>query len=386
MKILMVTESLVRGGKERRLVELLRYFSNYEKIVIELVLLKDVIEYPEIKDIPRTNITIFRRKIKKDPMVFFRILNLARTFDPDLIHSWGSMPSVYTFMIARFLRKPFLNAMISHGKCKIFSNHWFRAKITFPFSQVIFANSNAGLRAYNVSRKKGIVVYNGFNYDRFQNLTYPVEEIKKWNIKTPHVVGMVAAFDRRKDYATFLTTARNICAYRNDVTFMAIGGGNELEMYRKQYSDCSRIIFTDNVFQIESLLNILNVGVVLTATSNNEGISNAILELMAFGKPVIASGGGGTEEIIENNVSGIKITPASVTELEDAVNKILNDKKFADYLGKNAEQKIKNTFNIEQMGENTLRVYEKMLRKYKKNFTEFGKSKPLKSQSQIYTS
>ena len=72
MKILFFIESLLAGGKERRLVELLKgiktIFPEYE---IELVLTKKQVHFTEIFDL---NIKIYyteRKFTKKDPSVFF---------------------------------------------------------------------------------------------------------------------------------------------------------------------------------------------------------------------------------------------------------------------------------------------------------------------------
>ena len=137
-------------------------------------------------------------RIKKDPLVFFRILKLARKFQPDIIHSWGSMPSIYTFLIAKLLRARFINAMITNARHKTYGPEWWRAKITFPFSDAIASNSYAGLREYGVSGKKGVVLYNGFAFDRLLNLEAPEAIRQEFALHTPYVVAMVGAFHPRK--------------------------------------------------------------------------------------------------------------------------------------------------------------------------------------------
>ena len=78
------------------------------------------------------------RKCRKDPLIFFRIFKLCREVKPDIIHSWGAMPSIYSFPIASILGIKFINAMIRNAprKIKIFSKLWIISKITFPFSDI----------------------------------------------------------------------------------------------------------------------------------------------------------------------------------------------------------------------------------------------------------
>ena len=55
MKILYIIDSFRRGGKERRLLELIKYLrSNSKDVKIHLLVLYDVIEYPEIFECVRS--------------------------------------------------------------------------------------------------------------------------------------------------------------------------------------------------------------------------------------------------------------------------------------------------------------------------------------------
>ena len=106
-----------------------------------------------------------------------------------------------------------------------FNEGLFRARLTFPFSSVIVGNSIAGLKAYQVPKRKGICIYNGFNFNRITNLEIKAIVRSKFNINTAKIVGMVAGFFDRKDYETYLKTALLILKERTDVSFMAIGEG-----------------------------------------------------------------------------------------------------------------------------------------------------------------
>jgi len=46
-----------------------------------------------------------------------------------------------------------------------------------------------------------------------------------------------------------------------------------------------------------------------------EGISDAVMEYMALGKPVIATDGGGTKELVIDNSTGYLIKPESAKDL-----------------------------------------------------------------------
>lgn len=361
MKILMITESLIKGGKERRLIELLRYFSDHYQVEIELILLKDKIQYEEIHEIKNVNLHVFKRFIKKDPFILFRILKLHRKIKPDLIHSWGTMPSVYTFLIAFFTRTPLLNAMISNAICKPWSSNWLRAKLTFPFSKIILSNSKAGLEAYHAHSKKGRVIFNGFNKDRINKLEDEKIIRNKYNLKAEILIGMVGAFHPRKDYKSYLEAATMLVAAYKNVEVIAIGDGSQLPELKEKYNQYDRIKFLGRIDQVESLVNILDIGVLLTdPNQHQEGISNALMEMMALEKPVIATNGGGTTELVEDHSTGLLVEALSAKAAFDAISSLIEDPSLAKKMGLAAKKRIDEEFSIEKMCKETFKLYQEM--------------------------
>ncbi len=230
MKILFYIESLRSGGKERRLVELIKGLKKYPDIEMELVLTREDIHYTDIFD---TGIKIhytIRKGLKKDPRLFWEFYKIAKIFKPDIIHVWGSMVAFYAVPAKLLLKVPMINNQITDApinKIKTFFDI-----INFRFSDLIISNSRAGLNAYKIKSKNAKVIYNGFDSSRINNLI-PEEEVKKkLNIKTPFVVGMVASFSKAKDYKTYIAAAILILKKRSDVTFLCIGSGDDTS-YKK---------------------------------------------------------------------------------------------------------------------------------------------------------
>ncbi len=75
-------------------------------------------------------------------------------------------------------------------------------------------------------------------------------------------------------------------------------------------------------------------------SSDYEGMSNAMLEAMAIGMPVVCTDCpiGGANAVIKNNENGILAEVGNAKELCDAMKKIAGDKSFADKISKNAAQ------------------------------------------------
>lgn len=73
-------------------------------------------------------------------------------------------------------------------------------------------------------------------------------------------------------------------------------------------------------------------------TSYSEGVSNALIEALALGLPVIATDvpSGGTEELMEDGVNGLVIPAGDQEALTRAMDRLLGDSDYAERLGREA--------------------------------------------------
>lgn len=132
---------------------------------------------------------------------------MAREWRPDIIHVWGSMPAVYAVPIAKHFNVKLINTMIADAPETLCWRTKLRAILTFPFSDIIQANSRAGLNSYRV-KKRGHVINNGYDMNRTLNLESKDAIRERYGIHTKCVVGMVACFRRHKDYETLVVAAK----------------------------------------------------------------------------------------------------------------------------------------------------------------------------------
>jgi glycosyltransferase involved in cell wall biosynthesis len=302
---------------------------------------------------------MIRRKIKKDPAIFRILYKSCRTFEPEIIHSWGTMASVYAFPMAQMLGIKFVNGMITTAVCKTFSKRWWRSRVSFPFSDKILANSRAGLEVFKAPPGKSQVIHNGFDFNRLNNLIPPDEIRKKFGIITSRVVGMVATVDFRKDYPTFVRAARRVIKALGDVTFLCVGAGPDLEKMKEATADCPEILFTGRQNNIESILQIFDVAVLTTNSAKcHEGVSNSLVEYMASGLPVIATTGGGTNEVIEDGISGYLIPAFADELLAEKITALLQNDEQRLELGRQARQRIADAFSFQKMINSLDQVYK----------------------------
>lgn len=357
MKILFFIDCLRAGGKERRLTQLMKSLVSAPGIQFELVVMNKEIHYKEVLDW-NINIHYLIRKTKKDISVFHQLYKICKGYKPDILHCWDSMTAVYAVPACKFLHIKLVNGMVvdSPAKAGLFDKVLMRAKLTFPFSDIIIGNSYAGLAAYHAPKKKSICIHNGFNFERIQNLADKNTVRQQLKINTKYVIGMVASFSGYKDYKTYYRAAEMILEKRNDIVFMAIGNNTDSEasktLVQDKYKDHFRLLGKRT--DVESLVNLMDICVLATFT---EGISNAILEYMALGKPVIATSGGGTNEIVEDNITGFLVSQSDPAELAAKMEKLLNDAELCNEMGLKGKRRVAGHFAMDKMTKDYIDTY-----------------------------
>jgi len=141
MRILLLIDSLFAGGKERRLLELIKGFAKYPDVEVRLIIFSDRIQYQEVFELGIT-VTILKRVPKKNPMVLYRLYKICKSWQPDLIHSWSTMSTIIAIPSSLLLGIKIINGNIANAPDNFvfLDERLVTAKFTFPFSAAVASN------------------------------------------------------------------------------------------------------------------------------------------------------------------------------------------------------------------------------------------------------
>jgi glycosyltransferase involved in cell wall biosynthesis len=269
---------------------------------------------------------------------------------PDIVHTWDNISSLVTLPLKPLLRFRWVNGMINGAPRNLLSwgyPVYLGVKFSFAFSDYIMANSKAGLISFGPPAVKSGHIYNGFDFHRISRLQDKNLIRKKFLLNKPKIVGMVASFSKTKDYSCYIQAAELVLKHRKDIQFICVGSGDSSACQKRiQPQNLDSIRFLGLQKNIESIMNVCDLGILST---HSEGISNAILEFMALGKVVIATVGGGTAELVQENITGFLIPPKSPQILADRILSIIDDPRRLSALGKNSERRVRTVFGLERM-------------------------------------
>ena len=103
------------------------------------------------------------------------------------------------------------------------------------------------------------------------------------------------------------------------------------------------VLFLGRRTDVTSLLQVSDVAVLC---SHEEGFSNAVLEGMAAGLPLVVTDVGGNAEAVRDGIDGYVVPAHSPKDLGAAIAKLLNDPLLQKNMGNSARDRVEACFSM----------------------------------------
>jgi glycosyltransferase involved in cell wall biosynthesis len=146
-----------------------------------------------------------------------------------------------------------------------------------------------------------------------------------------------------------------------DIQLQLVGDGplrNNLLSLAKQLKIDAKVNFVGKTDRVYSYLKETDIFVL---PSRAEGMSNALLEAMAFGLPVIVSNIPGNALLVQNEKNGLVFETENSDALVEALSLCLNDSAFRERMGKAARSTIEEKYSLESVAERYIALYREFL-------------------------
>ena len=338
------------GGTENQLVKIIK---NLERNKYDIYLLT-LQETQWVRDNMRNlncSIMVYNIEKLKNPiniLVFIRLVKYIRKVKPDIVVTFFPLSNILGVIAAKFAKvDTIISTRRDYGLWLDKKSVYF-LRFANIFVKGIVANSRKVKELTSEEEKfdssKIHVIYNGVEANNFNPYAAKGYLLKKELGISPHskVVGIVGNLRPMKRHRTFIKAAKQVSRVRNDVDFIIVGDGplrKDIEALTAKLGIEKQIHFVGRQEDILPFLSIFDIGV---NCSSNEGLSNAIMEYMAFGIPCIVSDAGGNPELIKNGINGYTFEVDNHLELSRLILDLLDDKEKRKYFIAKSKNRIKN--------------------------------------------
>ena len=232
-------------------------------------------------------------------------------------------------------------------------HHFFmNRRLRFLFERTIVvadAVADAVVASDHLDRRRLVKIYNGVDSERF----VPPDEAQAAEAKRrfgfepdDFVVGMVAGFRAEKEHRLLIESALAARATIPRLKLLLIGDGPLLPELRLDFASEDFVNFAGEARDVWNALRAMDVGCLISA---NEGFSNAIIEKMAAGLPMIVSDAGGNSEAVVEGGNGYIIPARDLQALTRAITVLHADAEGRRKMGHRSRQLVLENFSLEQM-------------------------------------
>ncbi|MDA1179290.1 MAG: glycosyltransferase [Planctomycetota bacterium] len=236
-----------------------------------------------------------------------------------------------------------------------------------PWISRFLANSH--LVAERMSQREGVarhrfdVIPNGVDLAAFDLHTQrePSPEFLQAT-QGKRIVTLLANLRPVKNVQGFLAAAQQVASIIPDVCFVILGQGEQADALRAQAEQLGiarSICWMGSVTNPAAYLAHSHVGCL---TSHAEGFSNAIVEYMAAGIPVVATRVGGAEEAIVEGITGHLVDPNDMPRLAQCIANLLQDETRRSTMGRASRQRVEELFTHQIQLAAYQAYYERLLK------------------------
>ncbi len=297
----------------------------------------------DLREYPRLDVPVWGR------VVLEAMVRDLRELDPDVVHAQSTAVAAHAARVARQLRKPMVHTVhqpVSGRTPETWSGMPIRRIITV--SRAVRSSLVGRVRLGDDAID---VIHSG--------VEEPTGEPPPPVLDPGHVpvVGTAGPLEVVKGVPFLLGAAQRVLATGRRVEFLVAGAGPEESNLRRVSRTLGidrHVTFAPNLHDFRVPLAAMDV---FGLPSLQQGLGTVMLEAMALGRPVVASGVGGVYSVVRDGETGFVVPPRDSGVLAQRIVELLDDPLRARTLGDAGRELVRREFGVERMTERTAEVY-----------------------------
>jgi glycosyltransferase involved in cell wall biosynthesis len=359
------------AGAEVQLATLLEALAQDSALELSAILLNEGRLACEIRKLG-IPVTVLSEARHSALTLCMKIVTFLREQRPDIVHTHKYKDNILGACAAAAAGVPVVVRVV-HGMTEPFKGKAYVKMMGYEFvdrlvtsarvNKVIAVSSNIEAvlgRLYGTH--KVVQIHNGINLEKIRPSRDRESLVGTLGIGTDdQIVGTVGRLVPVKGHDVLLQAASSLLKRRRNLKFLIVGDGplmSRLAGLARELGIEKEVILAgqrDDVYDLVTCMDIF------TLPSTHEGIPMVLLEALALKRPVVASRVGGIPEVVENGISGLLVEPSNVTELEQGIDRILQDRSYANGLGQAGRVQVEENFSSTLMGKKTAHLYASLL-------------------------
>ncbi len=296
---------------------------------------------------------------------YFFAKKLIKKNKYDLSHSFFTVPCGFvSFLIKKEYNIPYVVSLRGSDVPGYSDRFVFLYKIIKPLIKLIWKNSFAvianseGLKelAQKTNPKQVVgIIYNGIDIENFK----PKPEARPVN---NFIITLGASrVTERKGIDYLIKALANLVPQYSQLLLRVMGEGDARESLEKLAKDLElekNIEFIGRIPR-ENTAPYYQEASIFVLPSFNEGMSNAMLEALASGLPLIATNTGGTSELVEEGVNGFIVKMKDSQDLADKIEILMKDEDLRKRMGEASRRKAE-SMSWEKVAKKYGELYDKI--------------------------
>ncbi|NWF39498.1 glycosyltransferase [Mariprofundus sp. NF] len=370
--IVFVIDSLELGGAEHQLVMLAEGL-NKRGYHCEVFALRAEGKFREVLEslgIPVRNGRLSQGKdrhaLLRGVWTLWRSINENR---PCIVHTYLPLSNFIGSVVARLAgASVVITSRRDLGKHQERESRWkYFDRISNALSNIVTVNSQMvgddTIKRDGVDKKKIVCIHNGLNSSQF-DFTDETRQLmrSKFGLSSSEFAWVkVANLAERKGHIDLLKAFSTISHNHAARLFLVgedRGAQHEIEMMVNNLGLEEQVVILGGCSNIPDILSAMD-GYVMA--SHSEGFSNAILEAMAAGLPIVATTVGGNAEALQNGKAGLLVPPYDPVALSKAMQEAMNNQELRETVSAVAKQSSREKFSVDAMVTAYLELYHREL-------------------------
>jgi glycosyltransferase involved in cell wall biosynthesis len=292
----------------------------------------------------------------------FRLASYVRRHKIRLVHSFDYPSTVFAVPAGRFFTSAAIVSSQRSHRDLIPRGYGRLVRMTDHMVDAIVVNCDFVRRHLEQQERvppgRIQICYNGVDLEAFSRIHVPRPPDLAHN---SFVIGVVCALRPEKGLPTLLQAFARVRHLRAGMKLAIVGNGPMLESLRSESEalgireDCVFALSTD---QVTHWLRAMDIFVL---PSVSEALSNALMEAMACGRPVVASNVGGNPELVQSGETGLLFEPGDAPGLASALQTLIENESLRMRLAEAGAGFVRERFSIRASAQRMGEIYEQLI-------------------------